>query len=292
VKIPGVGKILTRVSLTPTVSAWQQVVADLTKKYKAAAGRLSAWNRSLAKAKKAKYPNKAVISHISQQIGKVKRVMADIKADIGTALSEINQLKADARSPDEVAAGELTDLVDRGAEVGVNASANVGILADIAASEADARAAAADTAAAADRALVDVPADIRLAAAFAAGTPGTEDDIAVLRREQTYLQGALTQVQDIENRIAIVNELNSVNASLEQLVAGQQVQIGLEAQAAQALVASLNSIYRDYAGNIGVGPAPGSGAGRRVLVQQYFNAPPVDSHPLMRSAAFAAEAAF
>lgn len=106
VNIPGIGKILTQVSLQPTVKAWQQVADDLKKKYAAANDRLKSWNRSLAKAKKAKYPNKAVIAHINQQIAKVKKLMGDIKTDIGVAMSEINQLGIDANDAAQQAADE------------------------------------------------------------------------------------------------------------------------------------------------------------------------------------------
>jgi len=115
VNVAGIGKILTGIVLTPTVAAWNKIVTQLKAKYKAAQDRLNSLSRSLKKAKAARFPNKSLIAWLQSQIKSAQKLMGEIKADISTALTEINQLKADAKDKAQQDAKEAEDTAESGA---------------------------------------------------------------------------------------------------------------------------------------------------------------------------------
>jgi hypothetical protein len=244
VDIPGLGKILY--PYTPTIESWDKLIGKLKKKLIAAVQRQRGLEKSLAAARRAKRPNKAHIRNIQNALAQVRRQVQEIRLDLGDAMFQRDTLAEDANSKEQQAADEAEAEAQRNADAQPPPDGETFGGAD---SVADTGPTPADLAAAADRALTDVPADIRLALAEAQLTPDDpSDDRAAMVREQSYFQSSLGQVQDIENKISIVNQLASVNNSLRQLVTGQQTQISYEREQVSYLEGMRN--LRGFASNI------------------------------------------
>lgn len=259
-ELPGVGKIL--ISFAPTVADWQKIVGDLSKKLKAANERKAALQRSLMKAKRAKFKNGTLIARLNSAIKEISTTIAALQADIGDALIAIKDLNDTASSEAQQAAKEAETAAQQAADQAAQQAAQ---------NFSDAMGAASS-----------LPADIDLQLAQAEGTTSTGDDIAALERAASYYSNELNtgQVQtaagtfalDTATKAAITRQLNQVNAQILQI--DQSVQQTATDMGISFLTALRGlSQFRDTV----LSPI-GALGGSTIQVANYFQQGPDDPH--------------
>jgi hypothetical protein len=154
----------------------------------------------------------------------------------------------------------------------------------------------------------ELPAAIEERIFLAEDTPGTEDDVTALEEAEAYLAGQLQLATSAEQRLPIRQALRDIRSRLTE--AQGQTLAARTATEAPLHEAALLGLDREFGGDVTRLPAGGAwstqtggrGAGGEAgaaggglgdtHVHQYFNKPPEDNHPLLRSAKFAAEAVF
>lgn len=193
-QLPGVGKILF--SFAPTIADWKRVLTQLTAKLKAAVARRDAVAKSLKRAQRAKFKNKAHISKLKRDLAHHNQSIVELRQQIGDSILAIKELSDEANSAIQRAADEAEQL-------------------------------AADAAAQAQDAADDLPTDVRLALAQAEGTESTADDLSALGRAESVLQARLDAGQVVtaagtfaltdEARIAVTQQLNSIRAEIKRI---------------------------------------------------------------------------
>jgi len=321
VNLPGLGQILVG-TLKPSKDAWQKVADQLKAKLQAAIERRAALVRQLRRAQRApaRLRQPALIRHLQDAIRRLDEDIAEIRAALGDALTAVAELGEAESSETQRKAAEdersslagVTDLPadlrlaiaqadlagsPQDALAGLQQAEQVlaGRLARGTTDEGyalttDARIALTSElarvrqqiAGAVDRAMTEMPADLRHARAVAAGTPDTADDAVVVRQMRDLIAGRLREAQQLETRIRLQEQLNALNDELARLAQGQLT--GLEEEHRQ-FVGFLTSVrgLRSFRSNLV--EAMGL-AGATLTVNNYYQHGPEDPHLWSRAVQF------
>ena len=152
----------------------------------------------------------------------------------------------------------------------------------------------------------DLSPELEEAIFLAEDTPGTEDDVTALEAAEQYLMGQLDLATTAAERLPIRQALRGIRTRLTE--ARGQTAAARAVTEAPLAAAALLGLEREFGGNLmptggawstqtraggrrGEQSSEAAGTGRaQPIVNMYFNKPPEDPHPLLRSAKFAAEA--
>lgn len=194
--IPGLGKVLVGTEQKPTIDAIDKQIDQLIKKGKAAVSRRTAKQKALGKllrvrSKVGRAARNRMIARLRKEIAALTALINDIKEELGALYSTRSDLVAEQQSEAEAAAGEK--------ETGGSSDAGGG------------GAAGADAIAGS---ITDLPGDLRLAGAQAAGTPGLEDDLGVLRQQEQIYSARLAGATNIEDKISLTEALTNVRQQI------------------------------------------------------------------------------
>jgi len=280
VTLPGLGQILVG-NMKASRDMWVQAGDQLKKKLRAAIQRRQTLERSLQRARQIKIRRlrDAAIERVSNNLRVARQQEQDLRDALGSTLTAISEIDETAASEAQRAAEEA----EREASVAAReAAADAVRAAEVQARESEMAEAAFQ------RGLVDLPADIRYAQALAGGTADTADDVVALRRAEGFLAGNLGR-GNIETEIQIINSLNGIRDQIRRLTEEQErttrATMSVEEYQRQqvAFLTGLRSL-RSFQANLW--DPIGSLSGANLVVQNYFQQGPSDSHIWSREVEF------
>ncbi len=177
------------VPMAPHLSDFKRVREMLQKKLRAAIARKKTIQRALARARKARHPDKDLIKHLAESLAKINQTILELRRDIG----DLQQSEAEFRK-------EMADKRQKEAEEEERAD-----------EEALSHAA-------------ELPIEYELFLEAARATPDTADDMAALTNARDYYQGILDRGYVLDNgkqvaldnatRLDLLRRVNELNAQI------------------------------------------------------------------------------
>ena len=206
VTLPGLGQVLVG-NMSASRAMWVQMISQLKLKLRAAIQRRKALERSQQRAKSLtlKRARDLALAEIVPNLRKARQQEQELRDALGTALTAVSEIDETAASEAQRAANEAEQNRLREAEEELRESERAE--------------------AAFQRSLLDTPVDILYAKALAGGTADVGDDIAALRREESFLAGNLGR-GTLETEVQLINSLNSVREQIRRLEEAQRQSTG------------------------------------------------------------------